>query len=131
LRLLDSAGPAPRSRRSRGRPAVFVDYSGRRRRLMVVVGTAVGSVLLATLGLLIAGLTGASPVRVPGFPDSGRVNVDQQAPAIAPQPSTLESAPGAGSTAGVPPTPGATSAESENRRVPTQTPSHRPKPTKP
>ena len=129
--MLDSAGPAPRSRRSWGRAAVFVDQSGRRRRLMVVVGTAVGSVLLATLGLLIAGLTGASPVRVPGFPDSGRVNVDQKAPAIAPQPSTLESAPDAGSTAGVLPTPGVTYAENENRRVPTQTPSHRPKPTKP
>jgi hypothetical protein len=111
----------------RGRPSVFVDQSGRRRRLMVVVGTAVGSLLLATLGLLIAGLSGASPVRVPGFPDSGRAVVDQQAPAAVPPPETVEP----GATAVAPPGAVPTSVENPNRRVPTQTPSHRPKPTKP
>jgi hypothetical protein len=98
---------------------------------MVVVGTAVGSVLLATLGLLIAGLSGAGPVRVPGFPDSGRVEVDQPAPAPAAVPQPTAGEPGAGSTAGSQPGPTVTSADDNpNRRVPTQTPSHKPKPTK-
>ena len=95
---------------------------------MVVVGTAVGSLLLATLGLLIAGLSGASPVRVPGFPDSGRAVVDQQAPAAVPPPGTV--GPGA-TTVGPPEAVPTSGAENPNRRVPTQTPSHKPKPTKP
>jgi hypothetical protein len=97
---------------------------------MVVVGTAVGTVLLAALGVLVAGLTGTSPVRVPGFPDGG-----QPAPAGQLDPAGDGAAgltePGA-ETAGQPvvqPTPGATT-EAPNRRVPTQTPAHRPKPTK-
>ena len=94
---------------------------------MVVVGTAVGSLLLATLGLLIAGLSGASPVRVPGFPDSGRAVVDQQAPAAVPPPDPAEP----GATVGPPEAVPTSDAENQNRRVPTQTPSHKPKPTKP
>ena len=95
---------------------------------MVVVGAAVGSLLLATLGLLVAGLSGASPVRVPGFPDSGRAVVDQQAPAAVPPPDPVE--PGA-TTVGPPEAVPPSVAENPNRRVPTQTPSHKPKPTKP
>jgi hypothetical protein len=131
LDQLEAGGPIRGHRRpGRARAAVFVDQSGRRRRLMLVVGGAVGSVLLATLGLLIAGLSGASPVRVPGFPDSGgNVVVDPHQPAAGPQPTTV--APGTGQTgAAVPPAAAGTATEETNRRVPTQTPPHRPKPTK-
>jgi hypothetical protein len=97
---------------------------------MLVVGTAVGTVLLATLGLLIAGLSGASPVRVPGFPDGGRpAQADQSEFADVPQP-TSSVGDTAGSTGAQPGPTGAVSEPTENRRVPTHTPDHRPKPTK-
>jgi len=53
---------------------VFVDRSGRRRRLIVIAGTAGTLVLLAAIVALLAGFTGAGPVAVPGWPgaDAGR-----------------------------------------------------------
>ena len=53
---------------------VFVDGSGRRRRLLAVVGTSIAVVLLVALTLLGASLSGASPLRVPGFPDLAKPN---------------------------------------------------------
>ena len=97
---------------------------------MLVVGTAVGTVLLATLGLLIAGLSGASPVRVPGFPDGGQpAQADQSDLADQPQP-TSSAGDAAGSIGGQPGSTGAAAESTQNRRVPTHTPAHRPKPTK-
>jgi hypothetical protein len=58
---------------------VFVDRSGRRRRLLTVVGAALGVALLASLGLLIAGMVAGSPVPIPGWPDSpARANQQHQ-----------------------------------------------------
>lgn len=53
---------------------VFVDRSGRRRRLILIAGTAGTLVLLAAIVALLAGFTGAGPAVVPGWPgaDAGR-----------------------------------------------------------
>lgn len=112
--------PGPRSR------PVFVDQSGRRRRLAVLIGSALGGLLIAILGLLLAGLSGAVGVPLPGFPDAGRQadtspSPEPQGGLPAPQPA--------------PPAPEQTAAASPRepqltRRVPTQTPSHPPRPSK-
>ncbi|MEV4490927.1 hypothetical protein AB0K04_12500 [Micromonospora coxensis] len=52
-----------------GAPPVFVDRTGRRRRITVVVGTAMGLGLLTSLGLILAGLFGDTSVPLPGWTD--------------------------------------------------------------
>ena len=52
---------------------VFVDRSGRRRRLFTVIGAAAGVLLVLALSLLIAGILGASPVPLPGLPANGQL----------------------------------------------------------
>lgn len=49
---------------------VFVDRTGRRRRLTVIAGTAMGLGLLTSIVLILAGLFFDAPVPVPGWPDS-------------------------------------------------------------
>jgi hypothetical protein len=56
-----------RSEREVARP-VFVDGSGRRRRLATVAGVTLGAGLLLALVLVVAGLFGTSPVGLPGLP---------------------------------------------------------------
>jgi hypothetical protein len=51
---------------------VFVDRSGRRRRLFTALGAGLGVLLMAGCALLIAGVLGASPVPLPGLPQHGR-----------------------------------------------------------
>lgn len=51
---------------------VFVDRTGRRRRVAVIAGTALGLGLLASLGLVFAGLFTDSTVRVPGWSEQKR-----------------------------------------------------------
>jgi hypothetical protein len=53
-----------------GKP-VFVDRSGRRRRLARLAGAGLGGLLVAALSLLGAALSGASPLPIPGLPDIG------------------------------------------------------------
>lgn len=50
---------------------VFVDRTGRRRRLAVLAGVSVGVGLLASLGLIVAGLLGGAPMPIPHWPDGG------------------------------------------------------------
>jgi hypothetical protein len=52
-----------------GAPPVFVDRTGRRRRLSILAGTALGLGLLASLGLIAAGLFTGSSVSLPGWSD--------------------------------------------------------------
>lgn len=120
---------------TRGRP-VFLDRSGRRRRLVLMVGAFVGVVLVASLGLLAAGLTDASPTRLPGFPDAVR-QVEPATPAPS-ESSAVETTPTSSSEqqVAVPatlPTPGASvpGVQASHGRNPTHTPSHPPKPTRP
>lgn len=90
------------------------------------------------LGLLLAGLTGTGGVPVPGFPDAGR-QVDQgetgdagPEPTVRPEPAPQAppQPPPTTSSAGPPPSSGP-GEPSTNRRVPTHTPTHKPRPTKP
>jgi hypothetical protein len=51
---------------------VFVDRSGRRRRLFTGLGAGLGVLLAAGSLLLVAGLLGGSPVPLPGLPQGGQ-----------------------------------------------------------
>ncbi|NES15792.1 MULTISPECIES: hypothetical protein [Micromonospora] len=51
-------------------PPVFVDRTGRRRRLTVIAGTAMGLGLLTSLGLILAGLFFDSAVPIPGWSET-------------------------------------------------------------
>jgi hypothetical protein len=55
-----------------GGDPVFVDRSGVRRRLVTIAGAGLGTALAVGCLALVAGLTGSSPVPLPGFPDSGQ-----------------------------------------------------------
>jgi hypothetical protein len=57
------------NQRGGGAP-VFVDRTGRRRRLTVIAGTAMGLGLLASLGLILAGLFFDSSVPIPGWSET-------------------------------------------------------------
>ncbi len=50
-------------------PPVFVDRTGRRRRLTVIAGVAMGLGLLTSFGLILAGLFFDSSVPLPGWSD--------------------------------------------------------------
>ncbi|MEV4639693.1 hypothetical protein AB0J80_20280 [Actinoplanes sp. NPDC049548] len=69
---------------------VFVDRTGRRRRVMAVAGSA-GTLVLALLVLaLVAGFTGGGPLPLPGWADSGGEhlrNDDNAKPTPPPTPS--------------------------------------------
>ena len=122
---------------------VFVDRTGRRRRLFAAAG-AVGGVLLALASLvLVAGFTGAGAGYLPALPEpagsKGHSAVSTASPSTTTRsagPSHAATAPSPGdrnTTAPVPPTttaPPATVTPSpthtNNRRVPTHTPSHKP-----
>ncbi|MFF4877103.1 hypothetical protein [Micromonospora sp. NPDC000668] len=56
-----------------GAPPVFVDATGRRRRLTVIAGTAMGLGLLTSLGLIAAGLFLDTSAPLPGWSDDPRV----------------------------------------------------------
>src|SRR5690606_25548781 len=131
-----------RASAARAAAPVFVDQSGRRRRLVVLVGSALGTVLVAMLGLLLAGLTGTGGVPVPGFPDAGR-QADlgetgdaepeptvrpEPAPQAPPQPLLTSASAPPSSGSGSPPSSGP-GEPSTNRRVPTHTPTHKPRPS--
>ncbi|GAA4565844.1 hypothetical protein GCM10023176_14760 [Micromonospora coerulea] len=53
-----------------GAPPVFVDRTGRRRRLTVIAGAAMGLGLLTSLGLILAGLFFDSSVPLPGWSET-------------------------------------------------------------
>lgn len=115
------AGPRP----------VFLDRTGRRRRIVLLVGVGLATMLASGLVVLVIGLSGGSGWHVPGFPDVNAVNgVDggsNPTPTTDPEPSpgSESSSPGVDPVA-----PSSTPDPSLTRHVPTQTPSHPPKPTK-
>jgi len=121
----------PEARRPRARP-VFLDRSGRRRRLAVMAGASLAVAMVASLAVFAASLSGASPIQLPGFPDSGSRagradTVVTPSPPAGPdsRPSTPRSSAGAPSSTATSPSASPTS----HRHVPTQTPSH-PMPSK-
>lgn len=112
-----------------GAPPVFVDRTGRRRRLTVIAGTAMGLGLLTSLVLIFAGLFFDSSVAVPGWSEDrapieaeleGRDDLGRTsstAPEPAPATSTAE------------PLPGATTSTASAAPTTTATPAARPTPT--
>src|SRR4051794_24965477 len=69
----------------RGGEPVFVDRTGRRRRLIAVAGSTGGLLLTVALVALVMGLTGVGPVAVPEWPDSAAGQVRKARPT--PRPS--------------------------------------------
>lgn len=117
---------------------VFLDGTGRRRRLFVVAGSVGGLVLVLAVLALLAGFTGVGAGSVPGWPGAG------QAQGAAPKPDPSGSTPAsadplAGATAsadanqsaaGVPPSTTATTTVAPSTTTPTPvSPSHRKVPT--
>ncbi|HEX6500418.1 MAG TPA: hypothetical protein VF054_15515 [Micromonosporaceae bacterium] len=115
---------------------IFVDSTGRRRRVVTMIGAALGVTLIASLGLLIAGLVGAAPVHIPGFPASG-ANVEQVGAHPTPGAGDRTPSPSTEPHPGLTPTPGpgqattgtTTVTASPSKHRPTQTPDH-PRPSK-
>lgn len=131
----------------RGGEPVFVDATGRRHRLFVVLGVSGGLVLLLVALAVVAGFTGAGPGSLPGWPgsDAGRVQAGATATpstarptASGTRPSTSAStSPGAAPTVRPPagggttaptaaPTTAPTLTSTTHRTVPTQTPAGHP-----
>jgi hypothetical protein len=116
---------------------VFLDRSGRRRRLTVLLGTGLAAALLAGLGALAVALSGSTAVDLPGFPDSDR-RADAPDPGRPATTAPVErppagigerTTPGPTSASTAPPTATPTTERPGNGRQPTHTPPH-PKPTK-
>jgi hypothetical protein len=112
-------------------PPVFVDRTGRRRRLFTAAGAAGGLVLCLVSLLLIAGFTGTGPDYLPTLPESVRGPVrttPSGKPAPSPRPSRSPDAVRTTRSATVAPATTAPSptAKANHRRVPTQTPANRP-----
>jgi hypothetical protein len=122
---------APRAARP-----VFVDRSGRRRRLVLAVGLGLAGLFSAALVLLVVGMSGASGLHVPGFPDANGAQATGKAPSTTPssgqgRPQT-QAGPAAPAASAGTATPGniapesasASASPTSSRRTPTQTPSH-------
>jgi hypothetical protein len=125
---------------------VFLDRTGRRRRLFVAAGSAGGLLLLVAVVALIAGFTAAGPGSVPGFPGGDELRIGRPEPAVSVRPRTpatrtpdtrttttrtpvpratekTAAAPGTADPTGTPTSPAATTAPTNpHRRVPTHTP---------
>ncbi|HZN17932.1 MAG TPA: hypothetical protein VFB84_07045 [Micromonosporaceae bacterium] len=124
---------APELRRRSARSlagAVFVDRSGRRRRLVTLVGAGLGVLLMASLSILVAGLFSSGPVAIPGWPDAGARPGDG---AATPLPTDAASpdgtAPNPGTTTAPPPSqqsPAAPGQGGDHRRDPGGRPSKSP-----
>lgn len=105
-RLRQGAGTPPPAGLRPGSPEpdspVFVDASGRRRRVWRRAGIAVGAALLAGLGLLATGLFGNTPLGTPSWPSGQMRNVTTPSarPAAPPAPRPSSVAPVAGRASG-------------------------------
>jgi hypothetical protein len=126
-----------RRRLRRAVDPVFVDRTGRRRRIVGLAGAAAALVLFVTAVIMLAGFTGAGGARLPGLPGLGNAQIPGAAPAPGqsatahptshtPRPQgpdgggSVNPSTGAGGGASATPSPSVTT----RRTVPTQTPSH-------
>lgn len=113
--------------------AVFVDGTGRRRQFVTVAGAGLAVALLVALGLLISGLSGRSPLRLPGLPkDAGAPAAVHSSSGVAPDapgarlvPSPIPTPTAASRAPSRTPAPGRASASATaHGRRPSQTPAH-------
>jgi hypothetical protein len=81
---------------------VFVDRSGRRRRLFTLVGAGFGVLLLIGLIAVVASLFGGGPSQLPGWPGQGGA-AELKPSAV--EPATLATTAAPTTTASVSPTP--------------------------
>jgi hypothetical protein len=118
---------------------IFVDRSGRRRRVLTLIGASLAVAIVLVLVMLGAAVSGVSPLKVPGFPDPPKPgNVPAGGPGADPAAQTPLQGVGASlRTSGTPPpgqttapglTPSPSPTSTSLRHTPTQTPSHSPKP---
>jgi hypothetical protein len=84
--------------------SVFVDHTGRRRRLFTSLGAGFGVLLIIGCMLLVAGMLGSSPVPLPGLPDSGQGGLRRDA-GVNVGPSPTGPTPGASPDKATPTTP--------------------------
>ncbi|RZU53025.1 hypothetical protein EV385_4909 [Krasilnikovia cinnamomea] len=134
-----AAAEATAGRRGAAPDPIFVDRTGRRRRLFASAGTACGLLLALAMLAMFAGITVGTPRALPGLPGAGadrtvaRVKAGRShtAPTAATRPRTT--APAAAATASATPdpsgTPSATASATPDgnphRRVPSHTPTAR------
>ena len=110
--------------------SVFLDRSGRRRRLVRMVGVCLGVGLVAVLAVLSAAVFGAGPLHVPGFPDvAGNPPITATPGPGGPADHGRPTSPGGTAGAGGAPSVAApsttpTPTSTKPGRVPTQTPPH-------
>ncbi|GIG61563.1 hypothetical protein Lfu02_59350 [Longispora fulva] len=130
--------PAPAPTDGAGDSPVFVDPSGRRRGVVRLVGLGLGAALVVGVALVVAGLFGASPVPLPGWPGAEPVRGEAPGTAprtsapVAPRPATGRATTGAPNPGHGPATTGApkpttvptTNPGSDNRHVPSPKPPH-------
>jgi hypothetical protein len=124
---VEDRGPAEdRGSEDSGERPVFVDRSGRRRRLTIAIGSSLTVFIVIALVTLVAGLSGVAPLSVPGFPDLAKPNkATSSEPNPAPGDPRLVVVPGAATAEPTPTgTPDPSASKSPNRHVPTQTPTH-------
>jgi hypothetical protein len=136
LRTAGTTGTGRRRLRRAVEP-VFVDRTGRRRRLAGLGGAVAALVLVSVAVIMLAGFTGAGGAHLPGLPGLGGAQAPGVAPAAGqsavPHPSShtsptvspapvRSSGPSTGPSNALPiiPSPSVTT----RRTVPTQTPSH-------
>jgi hypothetical protein len=117
-------------RHAASRP-VFVDRTGRRRRIVLLAGVSLATILVSGLVVLAIGISGGAGWHVPGFPVgedvvNGADVGSTPTPTLAPESESPE--PNSSAVGAV--APGATPDPTSPRRFPTQTPPHPPKPTK-
>jgi hypothetical protein len=135
---LRAAGTTPTGRRRLRRAVdpIFVDRTGRRRRLAGLGGAVAALVLVSAAVIMLAGFTGASGSHLPGLPGLGGAQAPGVAPAAGqsavphPGDTTRPASPGPVRSSG--PSTGAGNAlptiplpsVTTHRTVPTQTPTH-------
>ena len=103
---------------------VFVDRTGRRRRIVLICGVGLATLLVSGLVVLFVGLSAGSGWHVPGFPDANNaVNGGDAGLTPLPTPFDATSEPSPTVSDGAV-DPFATPDPTSPRRVPTQTPSH-------
>ncbi|HZM75579.1 MAG TPA: hypothetical protein VFC19_07615 [Candidatus Limnocylindrales bacterium] len=110
---------------------IFMDASGRRRRLFTMIAAAAGVLMTTAVVILVAGFVGPSAGHLPGLPDLQPAQQQEVAKLPQPEPGDPTTAPpraGNGSAPAIAPSTSDTRGNG-NGNIPTSRPDH-PHPTK-